>query len=330
VPTRWYEYEQKVDRVQKELQDEFKNNPHVAHPELIVDKNNKKKGGKRVMQIEIPVYEEKYTEIAENTPDERNDVPINVRRKQKDPAPTSSCHNTSYSDMMGGVAIEVDDDGDGYKDSSYCTSACRVGKSDENLSNDYLLTCNHVFLDGDYSCEGNWNDHIYSWGDYQEYGEVYEYDQTRDYALIEPDSDSNIDPHIMNSQWGHKVETNKTRNGLKDLMSDPYHEVEQMGVATGGRTGQVLSIDNSYTYGCIDLNGNGVRTSTGGSGGDSGGPIYTESCCFDGLSMISIVTSSALGRQERNWTCDGDPIFTETAGPAAHEMNEHWDVIFHG
>ena len=319
VPKSWHEYEQDVDRTLQELRSKYESNPKVFGPSIITDQENKTKGGKKVTQLKLSI-EEGYDRS--NIPNSKNGVPIKINIAESD-QPPGACENTSYSDMQGGVAIEMDRDGDDSKDSGFGTSGCRVANPDGNC-NEYLLTVNHLFLQSpDYDCEGNWDDGIYFYND-SYYGEVYRYDQNMDYAIVDPDNESSIDAHIKDSRWDYKVKTNKTRSGLKDMISDDTL-VEKMGASTGGRTGEIEGINETHTYGCVDLEGDGVLTTCDMADGDSGGPIYTESeALSDALSMCAL----SVARNGENGTECGNPFYSECIGTPAYRMVQDMGIEF--
>jgi hypothetical protein len=225
--------------------------------------------------------------------------------------------------MKGGIAIRADGNDDNDPEGAF-TAACRVSKDNEDLSNDYLLTCNHGFFDGDI-CQSSSGEKVY-YADGSTYGEVYEYNEDQDWALIEPYYESDIDAHIIDSRWDYPVSTNKTRNGLKDMMSNDT-TVERVGVNSGEIQGTIQEIDYNYhPYTCLELT-DGVKTNTGGVRGDSGGPVYTKSCCSDILSMVSIHTTSP--GDHVFYDCHDNSVTYYNIGSPCYKMNND-EIIFHG
>jgi hypothetical protein len=327
VPKSWYQYEQKVDRTKGALKDELPDDSAIAGVSLVTNKNGLTKSGKKTTQLKVTAKdenEELAQKALDKVPDSKNGIPITTA---VEPPITSA--NTSHepcfhevNDMKGGIAIRGDDDNDGNPD-GWFSAACRVSKDDEHISNDYILTCNHGFFDD--VCSDNSGKELF-YSDGSKYGEIYEYNEKWDWAIIEPCCESNINPEIIHSRWDHPVSTNKTRNGLKDMMSNDT-AVERVGAASGEIQGTIQEIDYDVSiYPCLQYP-DGVKTNTGGVFGDSGGPIYTESCCYDMLSKVSIHTTS-----------HGDDIFQDCwdrwvdyydVGSPCWKMND-FDILFHG
>jgi len=326
VPRSWYEYEQRVDRTKEALEEELPDDSAIAGVSLVINKNGLTKSGKKVTQLKVTA-KEKDKKVAKkalkNIPGSKNGIPITTAIEQPDPMPDSGPCYHSVNDMKGGIAIKSDGDDDGEPE-GWFTSACRVSKDDEDISNDYLLTCNHGFFTSDI-CQSSSGEKLY-YADGSEYGEVYEYNEQQDWAIIDPYNESNINAHIIDSRWDYPVSTNKTRNGLKDMMSNNTI-VERVGAASGEIQGTIKEIDHYYhPYPCLELT-DGVKTDTGGVRGDSGGPIYTKSCCADILSMVSIHTVS-IG-EDVFQDCHDRWVEYYNVGSPCYKMNND-DIIFHG
>lgn len=237
--------------------------------------------GLNKLYIEVALPESK-SEVAKEIPEQIDGIPVKTA-EQKERAPMS-LNDESYG-------CYTDEERNSVPGGSPCHSSAgdrgTMGfQAYVNGDSQYMMTASHVVHKN--GCN---NSHTMEYYD-NRIGEVYAYDPVEDWALVSKDyyDVNNISGNIVNtddsSMW--YVDSYFSKSGLEYCMSNDTI-LNKQGRVHGNLTGEIESLNDSKSDGCIDMNGDGVGARIWTSEGDSGGPIYQQ---YDGTyATIAFVLS---------------------------------------
>ena len=179
-----------------------------------------------------------------------------------------------------------------------------------NGDSQYMMTASHVVHEN--GCN---NSHTLEYYD-NRIGEVYAYDPVADWALVSKDyyDVNNISGNIVNtddsSMWF--VDSYFSKSGLEYCLSNDTI-LNKQGRVHGSLTGEIESLNDSKSDGCIDMKGSGVGARIWASKGNSGGPIYQQ---YDGTyATIAFVLSMGYDWNKFGGAdCNGDTEYLWSIG----------------
>lgn len=172
------------------------------------------------------------------------------------------------------------------------------------------------------------------------WGNVIDYDDDVDYAVIEPDSSYDAERKIREPDGteyeiaGHYGETT-----ICDFAANGTY-LRKVGTSTGLHEGRVQNCHVQRSS-CPSLDGHGVETSIETAGGDSGGPVYRLDDSFSPGTACVIVNHSVVGVNETctsSWqsfmSCDSSSCISEgdfdeysgVAGTAFYRLSSNYGL----
>ncbi len=307
-------------RVKDSLESHFSGNKSIVDVSIVPGKTDI--GGRKANAVQVDVQQESAPDVS--VPDYQEGVSVRTKSVKRDDNEVSLqfCNNMGdYDGVVGGVESRAIQDGDNTLDETG-TICCPVKKD----STEYALVANHMFLPNDSECDGNWDKRLFQ-DDADDYiGKVKRYNESMDYALVKPyDSSVSMQQRVESESWSDgEIISHVTKTGLQDYMATET-TVYKMGVSTGKGSGTIRKIDASFTKGCPNIDGEGVRTEASSAAGDSGGPHYLPTNS-DGISIIG----SHVGTKQllsEGTTCTGTEnelktYATSIASPAYKMANQ--------
>lgn len=280
VPANWWAYEERAERVKKQLRTRYQDVPTIEGVGL--GTSNHTISGRKKSTVTVQVNPETGTNAT--IPDTVEDVPVEVtdaaRPEPEDCFESDICYTDSYDPVPGGVQI-----GNGM--GAVGTATCPVTAPNGEKR---LMTCGHVLDDcsDDVTEKG-----LYQSGQYV--GPVVDNSEKQDWLTAKIDQYSDI-----NGFSNTIVETNATLagrvtyNGLKDLKSNGT-TVYKKGRNSCKSSGVVKELDLKVGRcfcgtgsGCEYTSHDYVKLSTNTCQGDSGGPHYHE-YFYNNTKYVSII-----------------------------------------
>jgi hypothetical protein len=298
VPRRWHEHAKAARRVKANLSQRYAANDAVV--DVAIGRGSSKIGDLWTNTVEVDVRRGVASSLS--LPDSVEGVAVNANAVDRadNEIDLHFCTNMGdYDGVVGGVECRAIQDRDDDLDST-ATICCPVKKG----STQYALVSNHMFLQDNSQCEGNWDKRLYQ-DDANDYiGEVERYNQELDYALVKPyDPNMTMQNRIVGESWGNgSIVGHATKDALQIYMSGDT-PVYKMGVSTGRQSGTIDRIDASYTNYCPTINGDGIKTTATSATGDSGGPHYVTTK-LDGV-LITSIHVGTITNQVGTKTCSG-------------------------
>lgn len=262
VPKSWFSHNEHAKEALNEFNnDYFNQNYNILETGLI--RSRRKHGGWNGFAIEAIYHRNKQKP---DLPETVSGIRVHLREGRPEARKNQACKNTGdFSQYPGGVNIS--DNSPLSSTRSWGTSGYRV--KDGN-GNDYMVSASHIFDD----CNIDIGDNTYQ--ESNQIGEVKDGNVGADY-IVTDDSAGNV--NIVNEI----LEPDGTRrfvNGcaseceIDRRVSDAFDGYTKIGITTGKETGG-LGKKNITIDDCHDLQGEGIRGSTNGAAGDSGGPWYS-------------------------------------------------------
>lgn len=275
--------------------------------ELALERSPETYAGKHGFQLSVAVNPDN---LSVEIPDAVNGVPV-VTEERKEP-PVDLCHNSSYSDVSGGVKVSPDTNL-----GSYGTTGVKVyySHSDEY----YMSTASHVVDSGDvYGDAGTYS--------FEKIGSV-------DYAYGQEEQDvcffkcsRNIRNRIEGEDTTYSVGGWVTEDGISERVSSWTDGYRKSGCTTGETTGGLgkYKIGDSYHSGTPSYAGEGVRGSALAGEGDSGtvgfsvhnGDAYVTNFITQGDPKSSTSTSS----------CNSATTYSRSLGTAYYLFSTTYEI----
>lgn len=183
-----------------------------------------------------------------------------------------------------------------------------------------MLHAKHVWD----NCASLTGEPVHHQGQYS--GDIAYHGYTRDWVLIDWDSSGDLANGYTSGIYRsdhrriEEVTAWYTENGVDNLASKNTETAYKEGIMTGTNQGQITGIID-LGFDCA-FSSKAFRASIEGAGGDSGGPVFTESSEEPGkLVLIGMVNQ---GRTTTGGTdCNGDPKFINTEGFATWELDKN-------
>lgn len=219
-------------------------------------------GGWNGFDIEVVVDE---TKPAPSFPDEVSDVTVRVIEQNPKERRQQACKNIGdYWNYKGGVNIF-----DSNSDPRHAgTSGYRATKN----GNEYMITAAHTFFDG--TCEVVNGQATYQYS--SQVGNIQGGDVRADFVATDGSSLSGsiVNKVLEPDGTTRTISGSASEEEIDRRVSDYFDGYTKLGISTGETTGG-LGKKNITKSGCNDLRGEGIRGSSDGANGDSGGPYYS-------------------------------------------------------
>lgn len=280
VPQSWHEHIKSYKKSVKRSQDEYLSREGVLRISGV--RWDKQFGGKNGLQIKFDIHPDQFEG---DIPESVDGIPV-VKNETREEFETVDCDNLgSFNPTPGGVTIE----GAGGRGTSFA----KVETSSNNVG---LMTAYHV-IGGDcgYNISGDAADQNCT-----KWGNVIDYDDDVDYAVIEPDSSFDAEGKIREPDGTeYEIAGHYSESTVCDFAANATY-LRKVGTTTGLHEGRVQACHVQRSS-CPSLNNHGVRTSIETVNGDSGGPVYRLDDSFSPGTACVIVNHTVVGAGER--TC---------------------------
>ncbi|SEP00039.1 hypothetical protein SAMN04487948_11046 [Halogranum amylolyticum] len=313
VPREWNEHRKIAKSVQGEVINKYTDDTGIYGVGLT--RSPKTYGGKNGLGVEL-IVDETFENLA--IPAEVDGIPITL--EVGEPGQLGGCSISS------GTANCVNKEGDTTVNpaervsgaNSAGTAAMQMGGG----SNQYLLTCAHLFRD---SCTNNVNGKSAYTADGDKIGEVSDSNSVDDWAVID----------LGNGSTSTQIDDNANYPTCTDAVSEATLQnwesqskssrpcLYQMGCTTGKTTGRLKYANFAETTfnGCVDYNddgsADGVYTYCGFGQGDSGGPTWH----MDG-GNAHLVSTTALYHGYSGSVCGGNDFGPDSSGMGAYAIED--------
>lgn len=310
VPRKWESQRRRVEEVRKNLEQELRHDPGVK--EIGITAASETYSEKRGLQVEVTVD---GGQLKSEIPDHVGD--IRCRRVEAEGPNVPCCHNSSYSDLPGGVKVH-----DTQSPNNYGTSGWKVKFGTEM----FVITAYHVIDDSSIqsgSVYGDFNNISFTG-----IGSRPDYQQKLDVALI--DTDRSIPNTIQGESQSYDIGGWVTESGVSSRVADDFDGYTSMGCTTGETTGGLGKYKISDTYdpefSTIDFGGHGVRGNADIAHGDSGGPAFS---LHNGDAYLIYITTHGdpkAGTKSGSNNCQGISPFKKSLGTAAYHLNSDYQI----
>jgi len=324
VPRDWYEHIQHVENVRQNVRKKVNGNRNVTS--ISVVPSNKEYGGKKGLQIKVRLRPENQKGDNKNKilpeppiPDHIDGIPV-VFGEKSDRKQGCTNFDTS-SNVAGGQVLAWTNGG------RYGTAGAPF---DYNGSR-YMLHCAHVFWD---DCNSNIAGRVASvqdenFNNVDDIGEVKFANALADITRIDDSRGGNFRDYIDEGSNNAPLMGHVTKYALQNWVSESASQrptVYQMGVTTGRTSGVVNELDYDSTFGCVNHQENGVRTTCRFGQGDSGGPTYYKTNGDAYLVSLTthyhdVVIGGTIG-------CNDSSYGEESSGTGAYYINDRWGYDF--
>lgn len=275
VPRAWWEHVLASRRVTNSIASQFLPKQEVKQVGTRLD--SKKLAGRRKMRVAVHVPD---TTVNINLPDEVEGVRVEkVEAKQM--APTCD-GNQSFDPVPGGVQFN-DTNSTSASDLGGSTG-CKVTVNDSPR----MLTAHHIWDD----CSAN-GESAYQWGDKTGTVDGTYSNATLDYATVTENNNSGIEygEKIRTDSFDYEVRSHVTNY---ETLMDDGDTIYKTGRNTDTTTGQIDEVNFSRSYGCTDIDNEGILVTNKQRNGDSGSVTWVVTQWPDGY-FASIVSLATFG-----------------------------------
>jgi hypothetical protein len=294
VPEPWHRHNENAENALSRFNDaHFHQEQNILETGLI--RSSRKFGGKNGFDIEA-IYDKNNKKPT--VPDSLSGIPIHLNEGDPEAMEKHACKNTgNFNQYPGGVNIYDTNSSNSPREPG--TEGYRVKDGNDN---DYMVTASHIFYDcgwynGDNSYQGT-----------NQVGEVKDGDVGADFVVTDDSAGNvNINNEIREPNGTRRfVDGSASESEIDNRVAAAFDGYTKVGVSTGKETGG-LGKKNLTRGDCNDLHGEGIKGSTSGAVGDSGGPYYSVE---NGNAFILAHDISGSGTLGGSVDCKGERTIT--------------------